>query len=88
MTRTSTPFQPIERLIEAGAENCHFTYWDTIEDLTGLYKVDGKPYKYIGHFAWVPMLDNDCKLDFDGEPVLLDGEPTTIMQWIAAQKKN
>ncbi len=82
------PVPTYKRLIEAGAENCHFTYWDCIEDLTGLYKVDGKPYKYIGHFAWVPMLDNECKLDFDGEPVLLDGEPTTIMEWIAAQKKD
>ena len=77
-----------ERLIKAGAQNVHFTFWDCIEDLTGLYKVDKKPYKYIGHFAWVPMLDNECKLDYDGKPVLLDGKPTTIMEWIAAQKKS
>ena len=81
------PVPTYKRLIDAGADNCHFTYWDEITDLTGVYKVDGKPYKYIGHFAWVPMLANDCKLDFDGKPVLLNGKPTTIMEWIAAQKK-
>ncbi|MDO4458494.1 MAG: hypothetical protein Q4C42_00155 [Clostridia bacterium] len=82
------PVPTYKRLLEAGAENVHFTFWDKIEDLTGNWKVNKKPYEYIGHFAWVPMLDNECKLDFDDKPVMLEGKPTTIMEWIAAQTKN
>ena len=78
-----------ERIIAAGAKNCHFTFWDKIIDrYAGWDTPDGKPMEYFGHFAWIPMLNDDCKLDYDGKPVLLDGEPTTIFRWMAAQKKS
>ena len=77
-----------KRLIKAGARNCHFTYWEKIMDLhAGFKNAQGEPYEYLGHFAWIPVFNDDCRLDFDGTPVLLDGKEATLMTWLAAQKK-
>lgn len=77
-----------ERLMAAGAENCHFTFWDRILDLHGLFLNEkGEPWEYMGHFAWIPVFNNDCRLDYDGRPVLLDGRETAILDWLAAQRK-
>ena len=32
------------------------------------------------------MLNNECRLDFDGSPVTIDGKPVTIVEWLAAQR--
>lgn len=78
-----------KRLVAAGNPDVHFTYWDTIEDLSGLYKMpDGSPFKYIGHWSWIHMLNNDCKADFDGQPVLVNGKPVSIIEWIASHRKD
>ena len=77
-----------KRLVAAGHPDVHFTYWDTIKDLSGLYKTpDGAPFRYVGHWSWIPMLNNDCKIDFDGKPVLIEGKPVTIVEWIASHTK-
>lgn len=77
-----------KRLVNAGNKNVHFTFWDKLTDTTGLYYTrDGAPFEYMGHWAWVPMLNDECTLDFDGTPVTLDGKPVTIIKWLAAQKK-
>lgn len=77
-----------KRLIAAGAPNVHFSYYDRVLDQTGLFKKpDGTPHEYFGHGSWIYTLNNDCKLDFDGTPVLLNGKPTTIFEWLAAQHK-
>ncbi len=77
-----------KRLIAAGAKNVHFTFWDNIKDIhEGFTDADGNPFEYIGHFAWIPMLNDDCKLDYDGSPVTIDGEPVTLLQWLSKQKK-
>ena len=72
--QTSVP--TYKRLIDAGAENVHHTYIN-----------DRPPRKMVNHFCWVPGLANKITEDFDGKPVLLNGEPTTLFQWLAAQKK-
>ena len=72
----------------AGAENVHFSYYERVLDQTGRFKKpDGTPFEYMGHASWIYTLNNDCKLDFDGSPVLLNGKPTTIFEWLAAQHK-
>ncbi len=77
-----------ERLVEAGNTNVHFTFWDKVLDSTGLYTTEaGAPFEYTGHWSWVPMLNNECTLDYDGSPVTIDGNPVTILEWMAAQKK-
>lgn len=76
------------RLMAAGAENCHFTYWEKIVDMhAGFKNEQGEPYEYLGHFAWIPVFNDDCRLDFDGKPVMLNGREVTLMAWLAHQKK-
>ncbi|MCR5467417.1 MAG: prolyl oligopeptidase family serine peptidase [Lachnospiraceae bacterium] len=82
------PITTYNRLMKAGAKNVHFTYWDKIEDLSGEYKDEnGNPYEYYGHWAWIPMLNNDCVLDFDKKPVQCDGKDIHILNWLAKQHK-
>ncbi|PHN06777.1 prolyl oligopeptidase family serine peptidase [Flavilitoribacter nigricans] len=73
------------RLVEAGAPNVHFSYYDHVVDITGFF--GGKDYHYNGHWSWIYSHANQARLDFDGKPVLLDGRPVTIMEWMAAQSK-
>lgn len=78
-----------KRLIAAGAKNVHFTYWDKIEDIhEGFKGADGKPFEYIGHFAWIPMLNDDCRVDYDGQPVTWEGKEVSLLQWLAKQRKS
>ncbi|MDO4284894.1 MAG: prolyl oligopeptidase family serine peptidase [Eubacteriales bacterium] len=75
------------RLKEAGAQ-VHLTLWDKVEDHTGRYrKEDGSPYEYNGHWSWIPMLNNENRVDYDGEPVLVNGREATMLEWLAAQRK-
>ncbi|MCI8986571.1 MAG: hypothetical protein HFI60_11585 [Lachnospiraceae bacterium] len=32
------------------------------------------------------MLNDQCTTDFDGSPVLWEGRPVSIIEWIAAQR--
>ena len=74
-----------QRLIEAGAPNVHFSFYDHVVDITGFF--GGEGYLYSGHWSWVYLHANKCKYDFDGSPVKLDGRPVTVMEWMAAQSK-
>ena len=73
----------------AGARNCHFTFWDRIMDLHDRFpEADGSAHEYFGHFAWVPVFNDDCRLDFDGKPVRAKGRNVSLMEWLAQQKKS
>ncbi|MFN8348240.1 MAG: prolyl oligopeptidase family serine peptidase [Spirosomataceae bacterium] len=74
-----------ERLIKAGAKNVHFSFYDHVVDLSGFF--GGDNYYYNGHWSWVYSHVNHAKLDYNGQPVRLNGRPVTIMEWMAAQKK-
>ncbi len=77
-----------ERLIKAGASDVHFTFWDKICDIhEGFVDEQGNPYEYIGHFAWIPMLNDDCRLDYDGTPVVYEGREVTLLQWLALHSR-
>lgn len=73
------------RLKQAGAKNVYFTYYDNVTDITGFY--GGENYRYNGHWSWIYSHANVARTDFDGSPVMLNGRPVTIMEWMAAQKK-
>lgn len=76
------------RLITAGASNVHFTFLDHVEDPSGLYyKEDGSPYEYDRHWSWIYTLNDKCYTDFDGRPVIYDGQEVSIFEWLAMQKK-
>lgn len=77
-----------QRLVKAGAKNVHFTFWDNIKDIhEGFKDQNGEPFEYIGHFAWIPMLNDDCRLDYDGAPVKWGGREVSLLEWLAEQKK-
>lgn len=77
-----------KRLVAAGSTNVHFTFWDNIKDLhEGFKDADGNPFEYIGHFAWIPMLNDDCRLDYDQNPVTVNGKAVSLLEWLALQKK-
>ena len=87
--RTTRPEETVlpvfERLKAAGADNVHLSYYDHVVDITGFF--GGDDYRYNGHWSWVYLHANQCRLDFDGGPVSLDGRPVTVMEWLAAQAK-
>ena len=72
-----------ERLKAAGARNVHLSYYDNVVDVTGFFGGDG--YRYNGHWSWVYLHANQCRLDRDGSPVRLGGRPVSIMEWLSAQ---
>jgi predicted esterase len=74
-----------KRLLAAGAPAVHLSLYDHVVDITGLFGGDG--YRYHDHFSWIYHHANLCRYDYDGSPVLVEGRPATIMEWLAAQKK-
>ena len=82
------PVATYRRLKAAGAPDVHCTMWDVIEDIHGNFEpVDGKPYKYYGHFSWVPTLNDDCRLDLDKKPVVYNGKEVSILEWLSLHSK-
>ena len=47
----------------------------------------GENYHFNGHWSWIYSHANQSHTEFDGSEVLLNGKPTTLMEWMAAQKK-
>ena len=76
------------RLRAAGGANIHASYFPNIVDATGMYKDDlGRPYEYIGHFAWIHTYNDFCMYDMDGTRVMWGGEPMTLWTWLGLQGK-
>ncbi|MEZ4699974.1 MAG: hypothetical protein R2834_06560 [Rhodothermales bacterium] len=73
------------RLKKAGAPNVHFTFYDHVVDITGFF--GGEGYRYPGHWSWIYSHANLARQDYDGSPVMVDGRPATIMEWLAAQSR-
>lgn len=73
------------KLKDAGAENVHFTFYDHVVDITGFY--GGDDYYYPGHWSWIYSHANKARRNYDGSLVKIDGEPVTIMEWMAGQSK-
>ena len=74
-----------KRLLDSNAANVHFSYYEHVIDLSGFY--GGEDYRYNGHWSWIYSHANHADFDFDGSPVLLNGNPVPIMEWLAAQNK-
>ncbi len=72
------------RLKAAGAADVHLSFYDHVVDITGLF--GGDDYRYNGHWSWIYLHANKCRLDFDGKPVMVAGRPVTIMEWLASQR--
>ncbi len=74
-----------ERLKKAGAKNVHFSFYDHVSDLSGMF--GGENYHFSGHWSWIYSHTNHAHTEFDGSEVLFKGKPVTIMEWLAAQTK-
>lgn len=74
-----------ERLKKAGAKNVHFSYYNHVIDLTGMF--GGENYYFNGHWSWIYSHANQAHTEYDGSEVLLNGKPATLMEWLAAQAK-
>lgn len=84
-----TAIPTYERLVKAGAKNVHFSLFDQVVDLYGVFTEENEePYVYNGHFSWIYALNDDCRLDYDGKPVVADGRELTLFSWLARQKKS
>lgn len=73
------------KLKDAGASNVHFSFYDHVVDITGFF--GGEGYHYPDHWSWIYSHANEARRDYDGSLVKLDGEPVTIMEWLAGQSK-
>ncbi len=78
-----TVLPTFHRLIKAGAPNIHFSYFDNVK----IKDADGNEQLFFGHATWLYMLNDECKLDFDGQPVKIDGQSVTLLQWMARQSR-
>lgn len=77
------------RLIKAGASKVHFSCFPSVKDQTGNYKnPDGTPYEYMGHFSWIPALNNECNFDYQKESVIENGKKVSLFEWLSMQVKN
>lgn len=85
--RTTDPLKtavPVyERLMKAGAKNVHFSFFDHVIDLSGMF--GGENYYFNGHWSWIYSHDNQVFKDFDGSYVKLNGRPVSLMEWMSAQ---
>jgi len=73
------------KLIDAGAKNVHFSYYDHVIDLSGVY--GGEDYWFNGHWSWIYSHLNHANFDFDGNPVMVDRKSVSLMEWMARQNK-
>ena len=75
------------RLREAGAD-AHMTYFDHVEDLTGVYhEADGRPLRTFSHGVWIHIYNDFCRTDLDSSNVIVDGEPVGAWEWAAGKRR-
>ena len=81
--QTSLPLYA--RLREADAE-VHMTYFDHVEDLTGVYhEPDGRSLRTFNHGVWIHVYNDFCRTDLDGRNVMVNGEPVGVWEWAASK---
>ncbi len=74
-----------ERLKKVGAKNVHFSLFDHVTDLSGMY--GGENYYFNGHWSWIYSHANQVFKEFDGTYVKIEDKPVSLMEWMAAQAK-
>jgi predicted peptidase len=83
-TRPEQTVIPIyRRLKENAAQHVHLSLFEQVIDVSGAY--GGEELRYPGHWSWIYSHTNNCRLDYDGKPVILKGSAVTLMDWMAAQ---
>lgn len=81
----TTAIPVYERLKKAGSKNVHFSYFDHVTDLSGLF--GGENYHFNGHWSWIYSHANQVFKEYDGSYVKLNNKPVSLMEWMSMQKK-
>lgn len=77
---------PLYHALDDAGATVHLTYFDHVEDLTGVYREpDGSPKKTFNHGVWINVFNDFCRTELDGTNVMLDGEPVGMWEWAARQ---
>lgn len=78
---------PLYRALTRVGATVHVTYFDHVEDLTGVYReADGSPKKTFNHGVWIHVFNDFCRTDIDGSNVMIDSEPVGMWEWAARQR--
>lgn len=79
---------PLYRQLKAMGATVHMTYFDHVEDLTGVYRnPDGSPKRTFNHGVWINQFNDFCRTDIDGANVMIDSEPVGLWEWAARQAR-
>jgi len=66
-------------LVANGAKNVYYTWYDHMEDKSGLWFDDkGKPWSYGGHWSWIHVYNNDPKTTVNGKEI-------SLFEWLSKQ---
>lgn len=83
-----TSLATYQHLKSLGDPDVHLTYFDHLEDETLVYREpDGRPLRYLGHFAWIKAYHDAVCTEVDGSRVLFNGEPVTLWQWVGKHER-
>lgn len=79
---------PLYRELKAAGATVYMTYFDHVEDLTGVYRnPDGSPKKTFNHGVWINQFNDFCRTDIDDTNVMIDFEPVGLWEWAARQTR-
>lgn len=86
--RTTPPEETVvpvyNRLIDLGADELQFSFFDHVTDVSGEY--GGNAYHYSGHWSWIYSHVNKARMNSNGQAVeSLPGKPS-LMEWLALQR--
>ena len=78
---------PLYAALAQAKAPAHLTYFDHVEDLTGVYReADGSPKKTFNHGVWIHVFNDFCRTEIDGTNVMWEGEPVGMWEWAAHQR--
>ncbi|QWT17212.1 prolyl oligopeptidase family serine peptidase [Collinsella sp. zg1085] len=79
---------PLYHALIAQGSRAHFTYFDRVEDLTGVYREpDGRRKRIFNHGVWIHVYNDFCRTELDGTQVMLNSEPVGIWEWAARLRR-
>lgn len=84
---TSVPLY--KKLINAGARNVHFTFFDNMDAEAAMFWKNEQFQPHLfDHGVWIKVYNDECQLDFDGSAVICNGKKATLLEWLGCQQRN
>lgn len=80
---------PLYHALRKAGAPVHFTCYDHVEDLTGVYREsDGRPRRFMNHGVWIHAYNDFPTTELDGTNVEVRGRPASLWEWAAAQRRD